>query len=293
MKSFLILTVALSAALPLAAHAKDSDEKKWKKRQVAQAEQRAAESSAGISKFSAKKSNFSNAGGQQRTFRSVEQSQRRTQLADSNVNAYKRAKIQALNSNLNGSARVRSGNSANWQQSQSNAQIAQSNQRNWQGNNNRNWQSNNSNWQGSNNSNWQGNQRNWQGRNRASLYADSLRHRKHHHRDWWRRNFSRFALVNGGYWYWNSGFWYPAWGYDSSYNSYAYDGPIYGYNDLLPHQVVANVQIELQRQGYYRGAVDGDFGPLTQEALANYQADHGLQVSATVDRQTLRALGLA
>jgi len=45
---------------------------------------------------------------------------------------------------------------------------------------------------------------------------------------------------------------------------------------LPPDQAIANVQATLQQQGYYRGEVDGELGPLTRAALANYQRDHGL-----------------
>ena len=53
-----------------------------------------------------------------------------------------------------------------------------------------------------------------------------------HNRDWWRRNYNRFALCGGGYYYWNSGWWYPAYGYDPYFSTYAYDAPIYSYNGL-------------------------------------------------------------
>lgn len=118
------------------------------------------------------------------------------------------------------------------------------------------------------------------------------RHREHHHRDWWRSRFSRFALFGSGYYYWNNGFWYPAYGYDSGYNTYAYDEPIYGYANLDPGQVIANVQTELQRLGYYRYAVDGLMGPATRAALADYQRDRGLSITSAVDEPTLNSLGL-
>jgi hypothetical protein len=113
-----------------------------------------------------------------------------------------------------------------------------------------------------------------------------------HDRDWWRRSHSRIVFVFGGWYYWNSGYWFPAWGYDPG-AYYAYDGPIYAYNDLPPDQVVANVQAALQEQGYYHGEVDGLLGPLTRDAIANYQRDHGLYTTSTIDRPTLESLGMA
>ena len=101
------------------------------------------------------------------------------------------------------------------------------------------------------------------------------------------------VLIGGGWYYWNSGFWYPAWGYDPGAQFYAYDGPIYGYNNLPPDQVVANVQQELQSQGYYHGEVDGMLGPLTRAALADYQRDHGLYTTSAIDEPTMSSLGFS
>jgi hypothetical protein len=113
-----------------------------------------------------------------------------------------------------------------------------------------------------------------------------------HDRNWWRGHHSRVVFVFGGWYAWNGGYWYPAWGYDPN-SYYAYDGPIYGYNDLPPDQVIANVQAALQQQGYYHGEVDGLLGPLTRAAVADYQRDHGLYTTSTIDRPTLESLGMA
>ncbi len=129
----------------------------------------------------------------------------------------------------------------------------------------------------------------FRGSNYAAFYNYN---RQWHDRGWWRSHHSRIVFVLGGWWYWNAGYWYPAWGYDP-YAYYAYDGPIYGYGDLTPDRIIVNVQVALQEQGYYAGAVDGDLGPQTRGALAAYQADHGLAVTSAVDRLTLQTLGLA
>jgi Putative peptidoglycan binding domain len=128
---------------------------------------------------------------------------------------------------------------------------------------------------------------------RSSKYAAFYNYnRQWHDRAWWRNHYSRVVFVLGGWWYWNAGYWYPAWGYDP-YAYYPYDGPIYGYGNLTPDRVIVNVQTALQEQGYYAGAIDGDFGPQTRGALAAFQADHGLAVTSAVDRPTLETLGLA
>jgi hypothetical protein len=113
-----------------------------------------------------------------------------------------------------------------------------------------------------------------------------------HDRSWWHSRYNRIVFVYGGWYYWNAGWWYPAWGYaPNSY--YAYDGPIYGYNSLPPDQVVANVQAALQVDGYYQGEVDGLLGPLTREAIASYQRDNGLYETAAIDQPTLESLGMS
>src|SRR5437660_174193 len=112
-----------------------------------------------------------------------------------------------------------------------------------------------------------------------------------HERNWWRNHYNRVVFVYGGWYAWNAGYWIPAWGYDSN-AYYAYDGPIYAYNNLPPDQVIANVQAALRQQGYYHGEVDGLLGSLTRAAVADYQRDHGLYMTSTIDRPTLASLGM-
>jgi hypothetical protein len=142
-----------------------------------------------------------------------------------------------------------------------------------------------------NNSNWQNRDSN--NNNHYSWNEARRRHyRQHHDRNWWRSRYSRFALFGTGYYFWTNGYWYPAYGYDPGYNSYAYDEPIYGYNDMDPGQVIASVQTALQRLGYYRYAVDGQMGPATRAAIATYQRDSSLSITSAIDRPTLYSLGL-
>ena len=119
-------------------------------------------------------------------------------------------------------------------------------------------------------------------------------HPEWHDAGWYRSRYSRVELIGGGYYYWNNGYWYPAWGYDPSAQYYAYDAPIYvGHRAEPPDRVIADVQAELQQMGYYRGEVDGLLGPLTREALTAYQSDQGLTATAVIDQPTLESLGLA
>jgi hypothetical protein len=123
----------------------------------------------------------------------------------------------------------------------------------------------------------------------SQYYAFRNYHRHYHDRGWY--NNYRVSFFFGAPYFWDAGYWYPAYGYGPNY-SYTYDGPIYGYNNLTPDQVVVNVQAQLQRDGYYSGPVDGQLGPMTRQALADFQADHGLAVTSAVDEPTLASLGL-
>jgi Putative peptidoglycan binding domain len=113
-----------------------------------------------------------------------------------------------------------------------------------------------------------------------------------HDKNWWHNHHNRIVFVFGAPYYWDAGYWFPAWGYyPNAY--YAWSGPIYAYNSLPPDQVIANVQATLQQQGYYHGEVDGLIGPLTRGAIADYQRDHGLYITSAIDRPTLESLGMA
>src|SRR5581483_7331939 len=119
-------------------------------------------------------------------------------------------------------------------------------------------------------------------------------HPEWHDRNYYHQRYHRVELIGGGYYYFNNGSWYPAWGYDQGNAYYAYDAPIYvGHRAQPPDQVIADVQAELQDMGYYTGEVDGLLGPLTRQALRDYQADHGLMVTEVIDEPTLDALQLS
>jgi hypothetical protein len=138
--------------------------------------------------------------------------------------------------------------------------------------------------------NWRGDAFNgrqyWAFRNYQSQWHDS---------GWWRHHCDRIVFVTvysqAFPFFFDAGYWYPAWGYyPDSY--YPYDGPIYGYNDLSPDEVITNVQTQLYYEGYYDGPIDGILGPDTRAAIADYQADHGLAVTAAIDEPTVESLGL-
>lgn len=52
------------------------------------------------------------------------------------------------------------------------------------------------------------------------------------------------------------------------------------------------IQTKLKRWGYYKGAVDGIYGPKTREAVKYFQRKNGLAVDGIVGPKTARALGM-
>jgi hypothetical protein len=130
----------------------------------------------------------------------------------------------------------------------------------------------------------------WQG-SRYEVFRSY--HPEWHDEGWYHSHYPHVTLIGGGYYFFNNGYWFPAWGYSPSAQYYAYDGPIYvGQHAEPPDKVIADVQAVLQQMGYYKGEVDGLLGPMTREALAAYQADQGLTQTAAIDEPTLDALGM-
>src|SRR5207248_8490285 len=72
-------------------------------------------------------------------------------------------------------------------------------------------------------------------RNRVSFSeAVNLHRHEFHDHDFWRRNF-RIVIINNNAFFFDAGFWFPAWGYFPG-GYYPFDGPIYGYYRLTPDQ---------------------------------------------------------
>ena len=119
-------------------------------------------------------------------------------------------------------------------------------------------------------------------------------HPQWHDQWWWDQHYhNHITIVFGAPYYWDAGYWYPAWGYNPGASFY-FDGPIYASNPQMdPGQVVANVQSALQQEGYYQGDIDGVLGPQTRAALAEYQSAQGLEPTGAVDEPTLDSLGMA
>jgi len=141
----------------------------------------------------------------------------------------------------------------------------------------------------------------------------------------WQRNWDRSRdhvwhghhcrFINGSWVIFDFGFdpWWPYWydpypyyygydyypysyGYDPGYNSGVYQGEEYydqnRYADQSGNSTVLAAQQVLAQQGYYRGQIDGVFGPETRAAIAEYQSSRGLRVTGALTPNTLQALGL-
>jgi hypothetical protein len=143
----------------------------------------------------------------------------------------------------------------------------------------------------------------------ARRSADWHRDWDRHHDHWWQGHRCRF--VDGSWFIYDIGFdpydyWYPYEAYAYAYNPYEYNAGVYegdgadyydqgayDSSDQSADSTIPAVQEQLARQGYYRGELDGIFGPETRRAIMRYQSDHGLGVTGRVNMDTLHALGVA
>ena len=133
----------------------------------------------------------------------------------------------------------------------------------------------------------------WHKKDRIGFDEAFRRHwHEWHDRNWWHDNCDTIVFVNTGYYFLDGSYWYPAYGYDPLQTYYDYDGPIYTYSNLLPDEVIANVQTALQDAGYYYGPITGSLGVDTRAAIANFQRDYGLEMTGAIDEATVEALGL-
>jgi putative peptidoglycan binding protein len=58
-------------------------------------------------------------------------------------------------------------------------------------------------------------------------------------------------------------------------------------------ETIRQVQTALRQLGYYHGQIDGQFGPLSQSALQNYQLKSNEPATGLLDRQSLSQLGVS
>ena len=94
------------------------------------------------------------------------------------------------------------------------------------------------------------------------------------------------------------GFGYP-YGYGYGYPYFGASAALY-YNGYHPQyqrttyarggSIVAQVQQELARAGYYRGAIDGVIGSGTRSAIRAYERANGLRVDGRIDQELLGSM---
>ena len=85
--------------------------------------------------------------------------------------------------------------------------------------------------------------------------------------------------------------------YSAPSPTYSYSPPIYRAPNVVAAAPavdlrIVQVQENLRRLGYYRGAVDGIIGAGTREAVRSYQIDRGLPVTGRIDSALLQDFGL-
>ncbi|MEO5722657.1 MAG: peptidoglycan-binding domain-containing protein [Chthoniobacterales bacterium] len=64
------------------------------------------------------------------------------------------------------------------------------------------------------------------------------------------------------------------------------------YNSNGRDATVRQVQLALQRRGYYVGLTTGEFVFETRQSIRRFRAKHGLRVNGKIDRELLRSLAL-
>jgi N-acetylmuramoyl-L-alanine amidase len=97
----------------------------------------------------------------------------------------------------------------------------------------------------------------------------------------------RYRWYDGGWLVIDGGFWPPD--YYGEPAPYRYS---YAHSDYTSNGTVAAVQRKLGDLGYYNGYADGIVGPITRNAIANYQRDYGLAVTGRINDALLSSLGV-
>ena len=126
------------------------------------------------------------------------------------------------------------------------------------------------------------------------------RHGDRRHRRYYPRYYPRYSPFYGypfsygypyGYGYGNPGYGYPYYGASAALYYHGYR-PAPRAQAYAPRggSVVARVQQELARAGYYRGAVDGVMGNGTRSAIRAYERANGLRVDGRIDQELLRSM---
>lgn len=140
--------------------------------------------------------------------------------------------------------------------------------------------------------------------------SNYTRRHDHHSHDWYVNNgwyYDRdYYAANHVHRYYNDynrtyiievngpGYSYPAYTINNGYG-YGYAEPAPAYRDYgsgYDYTTRVLVQQQLSDAGYYGGAIDGDIGPGTRAAIAEYQYDAGMPTTGVIDEALLDSLGI-
>lgn len=119
---------------------------------------------------------------------------------------------------------------------------------------------------------------------------DDDRHGKDQRKDY-RRDDDRERhddRVRNGYYDTRASYGYSAPSVELRYDNRSEAPPVRNYRQDL--SLGSEVQIALQRRGYYRGVIDGDIGPETRAAIRHFQFDQELAPTGRIDRELLSSL---
>lgn len=114
------------------------------------------------------------------------------------------------------------------------------------------------------------------------------RYRYYRAPSWVYRNWDRGRSYwwNDHRYHWYGGNWViidPGYAYVESYST----------PTLIGSNLILEVQSELIAAGYDPGVADGVMGPMTRNAIAQYQADRGLPITGIIDNTLLASLGIS
>lgn len=116
---------------------------------------------------------------------------------------------------------------------------------------------------------------------------DDRREKRRDDRDYDRRDDDRYRGNASGWYPQNR----PHVEYRTYERSYSYERPYEAPRTYSQSRALeVEVQVALQRRGYYRGNIDGDLGPESRAAIRHFQFDHDLPASGRIDRELLSAL---
>jgi peptidoglycan hydrolase-like protein with peptidoglycan-binding domain len=73
-------------------------------------------------------------------------------------------------------------------------------------------------------------------------------------------------------------------------NAWSHHAAMHSSGMHMSRAEISDVQQKLQADNLYSGKVDGRLGPKTRRAIADYQKQNGLRVTANLDRQTRDSL---